>query len=249
MTSKGIATAGTLGFGAVHAAQLWVPLGFPYPRGRRSEIPSCHDEQTVSGAPPAMKGAVPAEAVAGERKALEALDRGDHRTALQALMDTYGDALYSFCLRMVRDPELAADVHQTVFVQAWEGFARYSRRSTLRGWLYGIARHRCLDALKSLRRRQKRFEVVEDLPEPEEGAKVEDPEERLAGDDLARALSRCLANLVPQVRLAILLRFKEGFSYPEMSHQCNERPATLQARVARALPVLRRCLELQGVGP
>jgi hypothetical protein len=29
----------------------------------------------------------------------------------------------------------------------------------------------------------------------------------------------------------------------------NQRPGTLQARVARALPILRRCLETKGVAP
>lgn len=195
-----------------------------------------------------MKGAVPPEAVAGERRALEALDRGDHREALRLLMDTYGDAIYGFCLRMVREADLAADVHQTVFVQAWEGFGRYSRKSTLRGWLYGIARHRCLDALKSLRRRQKRFELVEEVPA---SAQVSEPdsgvEARLVEGVYTLALGRCLGELAPRVRTAILLRYQEGFSYTEMSAQCDERPATLQARVARAMPVLRRCLESQGL--
>ena len=197
-----------------------------------------------------MKGAVPPECVAGERRALDAVDRGDHREALRVLMETYGDAIYGFCLRMVREPDLAADVHQTVFVQAWEGLGRYSRRSTLRGWLYGIARHRCLDALKSLRRRQRRFELVEEVPA---SAQVSTPdtgaEAQLVDGVFASALGRCLGELAPRIRTAVLLRYNEGFSYTEMSAQCDERPATLQARVARALPVLRRCLESQGLTP
>ena len=71
-------------------------------------------------------------------------------------------------------------------------------------------------------------------------------EERLVVTAFSRALEQCLAALVPRARAAVLLRYQEGFSYPEMAAICHERPATLQARVARALPPLRRCLENRG---
>jgi len=74
-------------------------------------------------------------------------------------------------------------------------------------------------------------------------------EERLVVTAFSRVLERCLGDLVPGARAAVLLRYQGGFSYPEMAAICHERPATLQARVARALPILRRCLEGQGLSP
>ena len=184
---------------------------------------------------------------AAERDVLRALDRQDLRAALDLLMATYGAALYGFCRRMVKDAELAADVHQTTFVQAWQGLAGFSRRSSLRTWLYGIARHRCLDALKIHRRRQRRFETVDQLPEvPQQEVRVED---ELVASAFARALDGCLQALTSKVRTALLLRFEEGFSYPQMAEVCEDPPATLQARVSRALPMLRRCLEKRGFTP
>lgn len=176
-----------------------------------------------------------------EQEALVALDRADFKAALTILMEAYGAMIYRFCRQMVADEELAEDVHQMTFVQAWEGLERFSRRSALRTWLFSIARHRCLDALKMRRRRRVRFEDVAVVPEsadPAGGA-----EERLAAHDRSRALSRCLGELAPAVRTVVLLRFQEGLTYPEITRICDERAPTLQARVARALPVLRRCLE------
>jgi DNA-directed RNA polymerase specialized sigma24 family protein len=40
-----------------------------------------------------------------------------------------------------------------------------------------------------------------------------------------------------------LLRFQEGFTFEEMSRMSEERAGTLQQRVARAMPVLRACIE------
>ncbi len=181
-----------------------------------------------------------------EREALLALERGDRKRALTVLMDAYGSALYRYCCLLAGE-DLAPDAHQLAFVQAYEGLGRFAGRSSLRTWLYGIARHRCLDALKQERRRERRFRPVEELREPPE--EDGDVEERLRLQDLAQALEACLRRLRPAIRAAVLLRYRESFSYPEIARICGERPPTLQARVARALPVLRHCLEEQGVTP
>ena len=182
-----------------------------------------------------------------ERAALAALDRGSPDEALAILMRAYGTGVYRYCRQMVTDDDLAQEVHQMTFVQAHEGLARFARRSSLRTWLFGIARHRCLDILKMHRRRHKRFGPIEeapDLPEPASSA-----EDRLSERSVARVLESCLRGLAPRVRAAVLLRYQQGLSYPEIARLSNEKAPTLQVRVARALPLLRRCLEEKGVAP
>jgi RNA polymerase sigma-70 factor (ECF subfamily) len=142
---------------------------------------------------------------------------------------------------MVRDPALAEDILQTIFLQAYKGLGRFQGRSSLRTWLMGIARHRCLDAIKARRRWGQTFEPGEPPPS---SAATEDPVGRLA---LSQSLETCLGKLEDNVRDTVLLRYIEGFSYPEMEQICGEKAATLQMRVGRALPVLRRCLESRGV--
>ena len=178
-----------------------------------------------------------------EREVLRALDRADRDKALSLLMQGYGRPVYRYCRRMLADAELTDDVHQLVFVQAYEGLRSFGRRSSLRTWLFGIAHNRCLDALKIGRRRQRRFSLTDELPEtPEPAATVE---EKLTERSRAWGLSRCLQALAPRIREAVLLRYQQEITYEEMARLTGERPATLQARVARALPVLRRCLETQ----
>ena len=180
-----------------------------------------------------------------EHEVLAALDRADRDQALSVLMRLYGVPLYRFCREMVADPDLAEDVHQMTFVQAYEGLPRFGRRSSLKSWLFSIARHRCLDALKMDRRRKRRFEAMDELPE----RPVAQPSalEELSQGTRTRALEVCLGKLAPRIRETLLLRFQQGLSYPEIARLVKERPPTLQVRVARALPVLRRCLESQGV--
>ena len=182
-----------------------------------------------------------------EREALAALDRGSPDEALAVLMRAYGTAVYRYCRQMMGDGELAEEVHQMTFVQAHEGLPRFARRSSLRTWLFGIARHRCLDAAKIARRRRRRFGSLEeaaDPPQPDRSV-----EDRLAARSVAKALEGCLRTLVPRVRDAILLRFQHGLSYPEIARLSDEKAPALQVRVTRALPVLRRCLEDKGMAP
>jgi RNA polymerase sigma-70 factor (ECF subfamily) len=180
-----------------------------------------------------------------ERTALAALDRRSHEEALAVLMREYGSAVYRYCRQMVGDDDLAEEIQQMTFVQAYEALPQFARRSSLRTWLFGIARHRCLDAAKMTRRRRKRFGPLEDAPDlAQPGGSAED---RLAERSRFGALESCLRKLAPHIRDTVVLRFQQGLSYPEIARISGEKAPTLQVRVARALPLLRRCLEDKGM--
>lgn len=182
-----------------------------------------------------------------EADALAALAEGDRKRALTVLMRGYGTTLYQFCRNALRDDGLAEDVHQQVFVQAYTDLARFSGRSTLKTWLFSIAHHRCLDVTRQNRRFAARFtvgEVPTEVPDP-----TPSPDESLARGAIEKGIARCLEALAPATRMAVRLRYSEGFTYEQMAAICSEKPGTLQARVARALPVVRRCLQKGGYEP
>lgn len=177
-----------------------------------------------------------------------ALGRGDHRTALRLLMTAHGAPVYAYCRRALGDAALAADVHQQVFEQAYRDLPRLKAPEHARSWVFGIAHHRCLDAVKARRRAEKRF-VHDDEEVADREAEAADLPASLDAPVRARALDECIRALSHESRMAVLLRFQESMTYEDMGRMCREKPATLQARVARALPALRRCLEEKGVAP
>lgn len=185
---------------------------------------------------------------AAEARAHEALGRRDLRAALTVLMDAYGEDIYRFCRRLTGDAQLAEDLRQVIFMQAFEDLAQLAPRSTLRAWLYGIARHRCLDACKGRSRWRKRFQLTGALPEQSEAA-APDPADTLDQSALQRALAFCLGKLGVELRMLIHMRYQDGLSYTELAGAFGAEPATLQARVTRAMPGLRRCVRGQGVAP
>ena len=176
-----------------------------------------------------------------EAAARAALASRDRRSALRILMDAYGRVIYGFCRVAVGDAALAEDVLQVVFVEAYESLSRFAGRSSLLTWLFGIARHRALDAAKTRRRWLRRLRSFFSG----EPTHVSGADGLLEQRQQSAIVVDCLKRLRPQVRLAVLMRCQEGFSYEEMARMSRERAATLQARVARALPLLRRCIEVR----
>jgi RNA polymerase sigma factor (sigma-70 family) len=197
--------------------------------------------EPVSEAPAAPAAPAPAPAATAE----ELLARGDHRGAVAALMDAHGQAIFGYCLRVLRECQLAEDVLQQVFLEAYRDLPRFQGRSALRTWLLSIASHRCLDSMKARRRHLRRVVSDEDavIGSADPAAA---PTERLDQVKLTAALEACMDSLSHEVRMTVLLRFHAGLSYEEMADSLKAKPDTLQTRVARALPVLRRCLEGKG---
>jgi RNA polymerase sigma-70 factor, ECF subfamily len=180
---------------------------------------------------------------------LDLIKKGDYHGALRALMRAHGNAAYSFCLRIVKDASLAEDVQQKVFLQAYQGLATFGGASSLRTWLLGIARNRSIDALRARQREANRFMTDDDLL-AEALAGGPGPGEQAANAQTSGALEECLDGcLSAEDKELVLLHFREGLSYEEMGALLGKKADTLRARVARALPKLRKCLETKGGGP
>lgn len=179
-----------------------------------------------------------------EQDALACVRRGQRNEALKILVDAYGARLQAFALRVLRDHELAKDIRQQVFLEAFQGIERFQGRSTLWSWLCGIAYHRCLDE----RRRAVRAGAADDFDVSNQLVGQPDPlmdEDRVAKQ---RALEHCLGQLPVAMQTQVLMRYFLGLSYVEIAEVVGEPHGTIQVRLSRLLPRLRRCLHGKGVG-
>ena len=175
-----------------------------------------------------------------DRDILRMAAEGDMARATRVLMKRHGRSVYRYCREALRDATLADDVQQQVFIEAHRDLATFAGRSTVRTWLFAIARHRVLDAAKSRTRARAHIEddATADTVDP-----TPPPDERLDDAELIEALVACVGKLSTQVRAAVLLRYQLGFTFEEMAVICDEKAGTLQARVMRVLPLLKACIE------
>jgi RNA polymerase sigma factor (sigma-70 family) len=175
----------------------------------------------------------------GEQAALAELHRqGDWHATFSLLVKAYGVPLQRYCRRQLKDDEAAEDVYQTVLIQAYRDLPGLSCSTLFRNWLFTIAHNRCMDALKSSRSRDRYLEMRAELPE----ARAHDatPEEQLMARVQLRLLEAGVKRLSPPARRAIILRYCQQLSYEEMAEICQEPPARLRVRVARARAQLRQ---------
>jgi RNA polymerase sigma-70 factor, ECF subfamily len=176
-----------------------------------------------------------AEALAAVRS-----DRLEH--ALGILLHAYGKPITAFAIRIVHNPDLAYDIRQQVFLEAFQGLHGFEGRSSLWSWLCGITFHRCLDELRRLRKTN-----VGDETDVLDGL-AKQPDMSVDNDRVAkrRALEQCLGKLPAAHRTQVLMRFFLGLSHAEIADAVGDQPGNVQVRISRLLPRLRDCLQGKG---
>lgn len=169
---------------------------------------------------------------------IEAVARGS-RPALKRLYELESGRLYGIALRIVRRPEIAAEVLQEAFIQIWQNAQSYSpERGPGGAWLTGIVRFRALDAVRKHGR-----EVLSGDPALGEAAFEPDIADRLDTQAEARVLHRCLGLLDDRQRRCVTLAFVDGFSHAEIAERLAAPLGSVKSWVRRGLLALRSCLE------
>jgi RNA polymerase sigma-70 factor (ECF subfamily) len=165
--------------------------------------------------------------------------RHGSQVALKRLYEIESRRLYGIALRIVRRPEIAAEVLQETFLQIWQNAAAFSsERGAGTAWLTGIVRFRALDAVRKAGR-----EVPSDDPTLGDEAVEPDVIDKIGASAEADALLRCLKLLEREQQLCILLAFVDGLSHSEVAAHIKVPLGSVKSWIRRGLLSLRRCLE------
>ncbi len=169
------------------------------------------------------------------------------------LVRRYERPVYTLLLRMVREPLLAEDLGQEVFVKAYRALASYDPARKFASWLFKIAHNAALDHLRRGELQTVPLEAGEDdrpdLAEVLVDAGAEDPEAAAGRRDLGRHLDRAIGRLRPEYRAAIVLRFQEGLSYQEIAEELGQPIGTVKTNLHRARKALAGLMTEAGWGP
>jgi RNA polymerase sigma factor (sigma-70 family) len=161
--------------------------------------------------------------------------------AFGELVRRYVDFVYSAAFRMVRNPHLAEEVTQSVFVALSQNARALSGRAVLSGWLHRTARNLAAKTVRGeVRRRAREQEAV--VMNELSSSEVDPLWERLAPE-----LDAALDELKDADRNVVLLRFFHQCSVREIAEALGLNEDTAKKRVARALQRLRGVLALRGV--
>ncbi|MBI2683875.1 MAG: sigma-70 family RNA polymerase sigma factor [Actinobacteria bacterium] len=172
---------------------------------------------------------------------VRSLGGSDGESALRALYSSHADDLYGFAVARLGDPGLAEELVQDVFLRAWRGADGYDpARSSVRTWLFAIARNASIDLD---RRRRSRLPLARECAPREEHA-----------DAIEVALLRwqirgALDQLTSEHREIIRLAHFRGLHIGEIAARTGLPVGTVKSRLFYALRSLRLALEEAGVDP
>ena len=173
---------------------------------------------------------------------LRAVAEDRDREAFRAIFDRYQPRVFVFVLRRVEDHELAREITSDVFLEVWAGASGFRGESKISSWIFGIARFKCLEAIRS-RARLKRSRVVSTDDEvisqvPEARGPVTHLDAR---EELAR-VAQVLERIPQEQREALEWTIVEGRSIDEVARRQNVSRDTVKTRISRARRSLKRLL-------
>lgn len=164
--------------------------------------------------------------------------------AFESLFDRYGDLVYSTALRVLRDPHLAEDISQEIFVRLWRRPESYvAARGRFLTWLISVTRNRAVDEIRSRTRRQ-RHETASPEEQEREPAAGEEASPLLSAQiaEQARVIRAALAELPPEQRDVIEMAYFGGLTQQEIADRLAQPLGTVKTRIRLGMQKLRAAL-------
>jgi RNA polymerase sigma-70 factor (ECF subfamily) len=166
-------------------------------------------------------------------------DQDEARVFVETLFAKHHGEIYAYLVRMLRDPERAADLTQDAFVKAYKNYETLEKDENARAWLYQIA-HRV--ALDDIRRRK----IIRMVPWTGESHGAAPSAERMAMDlRLSGPLERALAKIPERQRAALLLAELHDMTGLELAAAMGVSHVAARAILTRARDSLRKALAVE----
>lgn len=177
-----------------------------------------------------------------ETELLQQIAQQDQQ-ALMALYQQYGALVYSLCLRVLRQPGLAEEVTQDVFLKLWRQPERWNPAlGQFSSWLLTISRNAAIDRLRR-----------EDRQAPAQWVDSEEAEQAGGGTQAFAAeqanwldgqvLRKLLLKLPAEQRQLIELAFYAGYTHSELAELLHLPLGTVKTRLRMGMQKLRALWE------
>ena len=156
---------------------------------------------------------------------------GDEAAWRRLVEQTQGD-VYALCLRILRDPDDAAEATQEAYIKVWRGLGSFRGDAMFTTWLYRVASNAAISKQRS-RKRKRTHETSGDDALVQLTAPGSTETEAAARMDV-RLLEQCIAKLPEHYRSVVILRDVYGLSLDEIGSELKISETAAKVRLHRA---------------
>jgi RNA polymerase sigma-70 factor (ECF subfamily) len=174
-----------------------------------------------------------------EEASVIALVRAGNADAFADIVENYQAPIQRYLYRMTGDYELARDLAQDTFIQAYKGILKTNTELSFKAWLYRIATNNALQCHR--RKRLVSFLPISTIRKTETpaGDCVKETDQNMAIEEAMRKVPR-------DQRVCMILHFVEGFKYREIAETLGISEEAVRKRVARGSQEFRRLFSSGG---
>jgi RNA polymerase sigma-70 factor, ECF subfamily len=159
------------------------------------------------------------------------------KESFDELSARYYQGVYGYLLRRVSASDVAEDLAQETFLEAFRALPTCREPEHFSSWLFGIAHHRCGKWLRS--RRDRPFPIGEAADDPSSSESEEAAESRSA---VVRNMTQRVDQLSEGVREILRLKHEEGKTCEEIARALGRPVGTIKSLLSRTHRALRAFL-------
>lgn len=167
-----------------------------------------------------------------------------NKQLLEHYIETYGTDLYSFCIRLTQNRELAEELYQDTFLAMCEK-EDWKEEGNVKSYLLGIT-------IKLWQNRKRKFawrkRIAAEIPlSKEQGLEAfstdENLEQHMVSKEEQEAVWKAVYKLPEQLRIVILLYYMEDFKVAEIAEKLSLSISNVKSKLMRARRYLKQELE------
>ncbi|APZ47985.1 RNA polymerase [Polaribacter reichenbachii] len=152
--------------------------------------------------------------------------------AFAHLVDNYKNMVFSLAFKMTKSREEAEEISQDTFIKAFKNLKNFKGDSKFSTWLYRIAYHTSLDAIKKNRNNNATFEINEVTFNQIQA--VETILQGIERNERSKVMDICLQKLPDEQRAIIWMFYYDELSLKEIMEVTSLSEANLKVKLHRA---------------
>jgi len=158
------------------------------------------------------------------------------KSAFQVLVKRHKEKVRNIIYMTMNNSALVDDIAQEVFITVYKNLKHFRFESQFTTWLYRVTVNRCKDYLRRINVR-KIFSPIED------GYEVSEYSTPVESNDISKIVMDAISKLPVKLRMPLILKDIEGFSYQEISETLKCEMGTVKSRIFRGREKLKEILQ------